>query len=117
MSVSTSTQEVIDLQKWWMGELKQITGKLMAQEEKRQGKANAKRDAALADFRNKDEILDAYGFGCITEKQKDKLMDLWDQREAQSCPDRVYEMRIGLLREFYDLAKGIVRDNGGEVQT
>ena len=31
---SLSTQEVIDLQKWWMEELKQITRKLMDKEEK-----------------------------------------------------------------------------------
>ena len=28
-----STQELIDLQKWWLGELSQITRKLMDQEE------------------------------------------------------------------------------------
>lgn len=117
MNVSTSTQEVIDLQKWWMGELKKITGKLMEQEEKRQGRSNAKADKALEDFRSKDDILDAYGFGCITEKQKDRLMDLWDRREREAEPDRTYQMRIELLQEFYQLAKDIIRNNGGEVIT
>ena len=115
MNVSPSTQEVIDLQKWWLGELSKITGKLMEQEEKRQGRSNAKADKALEDFRNRDDILDAYGFGCITEKQKDRLMDLWDKREQEAEPDRVYQLRIGLLQEFYQLAKDIIRNNGGEV--
>ena len=112
---SMSTAELIELQKWWLGELSQITRKLMDQEEKRQNKSNAKRDKALEDFRKRDDILDAYGFGCITEKQKDRLMDLWDEREKQSIPDQVYQDRIGLITEFYELAKGIIRDNGGEV--
>ena len=42
-------------------------------------------------------------------------MDLWDEREKQSIPDQVYQDRIGLITEFYELAKGIIRDNGGEV--
>ena len=107
----------IRLREWWMGELKKITGKLMEQEEKRQGRSSAKADKALADFRNRDEILDAYGFGCITEKQKDRLMDLWDRRERETEPDRTYQLRIGLLQEFYQLAKDIIRNNGGEVST
>ena len=110
-----STQELIDLQKWWLGELSQITRKLMEQEEKRQNKSNAKRERALEDFRKREDILDAYGFGCITEKQKDRLMDLWDEREKQSIPDKVYQDRIGLVSEFYELAKDIIRNNGGEV--
>jgi len=110
-----SKQELIDLQKWWLGELSQITRKLMEQEEKRQNKSNAKRERALEDFRKREDILDAYGFGCITEKQKDRLMDLWDEREKQSIPDKVYQDRIGLVSEFYELAKDIIRNNGGEV--
>ena len=112
-----STQELIDLQKWWLGELSQITRKLMEQEEKRQNKSNAKREKALEDFRKREDILDAYGFGCITEKQKDRLMDLWDEREKQSEPDKLYQDRIGLVSEFYELAKEIIRRNGGEVHT
>jgi len=109
-----SSQEVIDLQKWWLGELQIITKKLMDQEEKRQAKSNAKRDKALEDYRNKDDILDAYGLGCITERQKDRLMDLWDQREQAAMPDKVYQNRIGLVQEYYQLAKDIIRNNGGE---
>lgn len=111
---SLSTQEVIDLQKWWMEELKQITRKLMDKEEKRQGKSSAKLDKALEDFRSKDDILDAYGFGCITEKKKDRLMDLWDKREGNAMPDKTYQNRLALVQEYYQMAKEIIRNNGGE---
>ena len=115
--MSMSTAEVIELQKWWLGELAKITRKLMDQEEKRQSKSNTKRDKALEDYRNKNEILDAYGMGCITEKQMDRLMDMWDEREQQTAPDKAYQDRITLVSEFYEMAKEIIRNNGGEVHT
>ena len=106
----TGHQEVIALQTWWMGEIKAITKKVMAQEEKRQDRNRQKTDELLADYQSKDEILDAYGFGCITERQKDKLMDLWDQREEKTRPDSLSERKLKLLSELYEDAKKVIRD-------
>ena len=106
-----STQDVIALQTWWLGELKKLTAKVMQEEDKRQLKVRSKTDALLADFQSKGEILDAYGFGCITEKQKDRLMDLWDKREDASFPARMYGMKLDLLQEMYETAKGVISDS------
>ena len=106
----TEHQEVIALQTWWMGEIKAITKKVMAQEEKRQDRSRLKAEELLADYRSKGEILDAYGFGYITEKQKDRLMDLWDRREESTRPDRLSERKLTLLSELFEDAKRIIRD-------
>ena len=42
---------------------------------------NAPRFAKLAEYDRRDDIREAYGMGYITEKQADKLEDLWDERE------------------------------------
>ena len=107
------TKQVIDLQKWWISEISRITREVIMQEEKRENRRNAKRDAALADFSKESDILDAYGFGCITERQKDRLMDLWQQREAERIPDQMYQAKLDLLTEFFNMARQIILDNGG----
>ena len=53
--------------------------------------------ADLADYKSEDEILDAYGYDCITEKQYDRLIDLWRKREkfvddSGRFSDRVTEL-------------------------
>lgn len=37
--------------------------------------------ADLADYKSENEILDAYGYDCITEKEYDRLIALWRKRE------------------------------------
>lgn len=104
------TKEVIELQTWWLGELQKLTQKVMDEEDKRQKKAKAKSEDKLADYKSREEIRDAYGYGCITEKQMEKLMDMWDERENGMQPDRLYESKIQLLSEFYQLAKRVIDD-------
>ena len=106
----TSKQEVIALQTWWLGEVKKITGKVIREEDGRQERAKAKSEDMLADYRSQGEILDAYGMGCITARQKDRLMDLWEKREAAAEPGRLYKMKIQLLTEMYETAKQIIKD-------
>lgn len=103
----------IELQTWWLGELQKLTQKVIDEEDKRQKKAKAKSNDKLADYNSRDEIRDAYGYGCITEKQMEKLMDMWDERENGMKPDRLYESKLQLLSEFYQLAKRVIEDAGG----
>ena len=43
----------------------------------------------------------------------EKLMDMWDERENGMQPDRLYESKLQLLSEFYQLAKRVIEDAGG----
>ena len=103
-------KETIALQKWWLGELQKITQKTMNEEDRRQERAKAKNEDKLADYNSRDEIRDAYGYGFITEKQMDKLLDMWDERENGAQPDSLYQRKITLLSEFYQLAKQVIQD-------
>ena len=105
-----NSKNVIALQTWWLGELKKITNKVMKAESKRQEKEKAKNYDLLADYKSETEILDAYGVGYITERKKDKLLDLWEKRESMTGEDPLYQMKINLLSEFYQTAKRIIED-------
>ena len=103
-----NSKTIVTVQNWWMKELQQLTKKVMLEEEKRQNKVLKKYNDALADYASTDQILDAYGFGCITERKKDKLLDLWEQREQAMYHDEVYQMKLDLLSELYQVSKNIV---------
>lgn len=105
-----NTKTVIALQEWWLGELKALTQKVMNQEDKRQERVRAKNDVLLADYTSAGQIQDAYGFGCITERQYNKLMRLWEEREAAEQPGELYRMKIALLQELYHTAKQVLSD-------
>ena len=110
-----NNKETIQLQKWWLGELQKLTQKVMNEEDRRQERAKAKNEDRLADYNSRDEIRDAYGYGFITEKQMEKLMDLRDERENGAQPDSLYQRKIKLLSEFYQLAKQVIKDAGGDL--
>ena len=106
-------KDVIQLHKWWMNELRIITKKVMEREDKRKTRAMLKNADALADYASRNEIIDAYGFGYITERKKDKLLDMWDEAEAGG--DDLYNMKIDLLQELYQESQTVMRDLGQEV--
>ena len=108
----THEQNVISLQLWWIGQLKKIIKAEMDAEEKRKAREMAKNFKALEEYRSEDEILDAYGFGCITEKKKDKLIDLWMKREKADQEDPLYRDKMLLLNELYTTAKRILKEEG-----
>ena len=108
----THDQKVISLQTWWMGELKKITQAVMDAEAKRQAKQMKKEYHELEDFRSENDIIDAYGFGCITERKKDHLIDLWMRREEGQAEDPLYRMKLALLEELYQTAKRIAEEYG-----
>ena len=106
-------KEKIRLQQWWMEQLRELTRKVMKEEEKRQAKAAAKAASALGEYTSRDDILEAYGFGSITERQRDKLLDMWD--EVNENGSGLYDAKIALLQDAYQEAQGIMRDLGQEV--
>ena len=99
--------ETVKLHKWWMSELQKITQKVVEQEEKRKVKEEKKYKELLADYESREQIIDAYGYGCITEKQLNKLLDIWDKVKENS--NSQYQAKIDLLQDFYEESKEIVR--------
>lgn len=68
--------------------------------------------ADLAEYRNREDIRDAYGWDIISEKEMDRLMHLWDIREkyvsdSGKFEDRVTEMVTRAMNsigeEYHDL--------------
>lgn len=98
----------IKLQQWWMNELQKLTDKCLRQEQTRQEKVRQKNETALSDYRSKGEILDAYGCGIITERKKDKLLDLWE--ETNETTNELHERKINLLWELYNDAKRVLEE-------
>lgn len=104
----------IKLQKWWMEELRSITRKVMAQEDKRQARIKKKSMDMLGSYEIEkvEDIDELYGYGVITEKKRDKLIDLWEKGLET---DEMYEAKIQLLQDAYSEAQEIMRSLGQEV--
>ena len=108
-------KQVIALQRWWLGELREITRKAMKAEEKRIEQARAKTAKILGDaeIEKREDIDELYAYGVISSKKRDRLLDMWDQ--ANETENSLYEAKISLLQEAYTEAKNILRDHGQEV--
>jgi hypothetical protein len=85
----------------------------MKEEEKRQENAKKKCFHLLGEYSSIDDINEAYGVGNITEKQRDRLVDLWER--ANDGGDPLYEAKITLLQEAYEEAQRIMQELGQEV--
>lgn len=101
--------EKIKLQIWWQAELRELTRKVIAQEEKRQEKARKKAASIFADFaiERREDIDDLYAYGAITNKKREKLIDLWEHGQQQ---DGLYQGKINLLQDAFAESQNIVRD-------
>jgi hypothetical protein len=54
-------------------------------------------DTAYTDldgYGSRDDIAEAYGYGDITDAERDRLWDLWDGRELARTANKRYEDRI-----------------------
>ena len=104
------SREIVALQSWWMGQLQSLTQKVMAEEEKRQEKARRHGAKMLGDLciERREDIDDLYGYGAITEKKRDKLVEVW---ESRTKPDSLYDAKIALLKDCYHEAKQIMQEN------
>ena len=104
----------IKLQRWWMEQLREITRKTMQAEDKRQQKARAKAVKELANFsiERREDIDDLYGYGVITDRKREKLIELFD---GMVNHDELYQAKIDLLQDAYAEAQQVMRDLGQEV--
>ena len=104
----------IQLQRWWMEQLRVITRKVMENESKRQEKEKKKTAKMIGDLEIEklSDIDDLYGYGVITEKHRERLIDAFEKSKE---PDEMYEAKIELLQEAYTEAQRIMRDLGQEV--
>ena len=109
MGMVLSDQEVIDLQKWWKKEISKITQKLMDEEGKRQDRIKQKNAQLLGEYQTETDVMEAYGYGMITEKKKDKLLDLLQESQAAE-PGRMYKAKMELLTEAYGNAVAIINE-------
>lgn len=102
-------KQVITLQTWWMGELKALTQKVLKEEEKRQARIRKKNEQILGSFdiERREDIDDLYAYGTITDKKREKLIDLWEQQQA---PDEMHQAKIDMLQEMFQQAKEIIRE-------
>jgi hypothetical protein len=109
----TDVQKV-KLQRWWMEQLREITRKTMQAEDKRQQKAREKATKELADLsiERREDIDDLYGYGVITDRKREKLIELFD---GMVNHDELYQAKIDLLQEFYSEAHRVMLDLGQEV--
>lgn len=98
----------IRLQEWWLEQIKNLTQRVMNQEDKRIEKIKAKNAALLGDLsiERREDIDDLYGYGVITEKKRDKLIDLWE--EMDGATNALYDAKIELLQDAYREAKEIL---------
>lgn len=106
--MTVEDKDIVALQTWWMGELKELTRKVMEQEEKRQARERKQSEKMMGDYRTYADIQDAYGMGVITERKRDKLMDLLEKANPEE--DRIYRMKLDMLREMYQIAKNAVEE-------
>ena len=99
----------IKLQKWWQEELRELTRNVIAKEEKRQERASKKAAAMFGDLaiERREDIDDLYAYGEITDRKREKLIDLWEQWQQH---DWLYEEKVKLIQEAYSESLGIVRD-------
>lgn len=113
--MSVYTKDMIALQEWWIGEVNALTQKVITTEEKRQAKMSANAAKQLGEYRTYNDIQEAYGVGVITERKRDKLMDLLE--EANPEEDRLYRMKLELLQEVVAIANRVIEDQKfGEVE-
>ena len=96
------------LRRWWIGEIKDLTARVTAEEEKRQNRERKKAEKLLGEYRTYADAQDAYGCGVITERQFDRIVNLLEQ--SQPVESDLYRAKIELLTELYQEQKKILDD-------
>ena len=70
--------------------------------------------AKLNDYERREDIQDAYGWDCISEKERDNLEALWDEREQirNKVDDNGFykDLVTDALREAYDVLVDLWED-------
>lgn len=81
--------------------------KKLAARSKRQAEELATLFAELDEYRSPDEIMDAYGYDVITERERDRLLGLWDTREQARRNNGIYTDRV---MEMLEIARRCIGD-------
>lgn len=107
--MSVFTKDNLALQDWWIHEIEALLDKVVKTEEKRTARLKANAEKQMGeDFRTYTDIQDAYGMGIITERKRDRLMDLLEQSKPE--PDRLYPMKLDMLGELLNTARRVIED-------
>jgi hypothetical protein len=101
-----NTADKINLQEWWLEELRLLIQKVEAKEKKRYENAKKKCASMLEDYSSVDDINEAYGVGNITARKRDMLLDLWERAEVNL--DELYQAKLEMLQDFRNEAKQII---------
>ena len=105
-------KERIKAQEWWVKQLKLLTWKVIGQEAKRRERVQQKNADALSEYKNANEIQEAYGMGIITEKKYEKLLDMWE--ESYGSESKTYEYEVDILEDVFQEAKRVLEELKGE---
>lgn len=96
----------IEMRRWFIKELQELTHKIMKEEEKRQERERKQAEKRLGEYRTYNDLQDAYGCGVITEKQFDRLATLLER--SRPVESRLYKAKRELLEELYTEQKEIL---------
>ena len=80
---------------------------------------HAPRFKKLEEYDRREDILEAYGVGYITQSQADRLEDLWDEREKlkEMSTDGVYsDLVTECLRQAGQFVAGLFEDEIGDYE-
>ena len=96
----TRDQE-IQLRKWWMDQLRELTGKLITAQARKEDAERLKAQKQLGEFSTYTDIQDAYAYGTISEAKRDKLLDLLEKKDGAPTEDEMFRLKIDFLQEDY----------------
>ena len=80
---------------------------------------NSPRFRKIAEYDRREDILEAYGCGIITESEADRLEDLWDEREhlKEMSVDGVYsDMVTECIEQAKNFVMGLFEDEIGDYE-
>lgn len=103
----TRDQEIM-LRKWWMEQLKGITGKLMNAEARRIEAERVKAQKQLGDFQTENDVQEAYAYGQITDAKREKLLDLLEKKDSTAAESEMYRLKLDFLKEDFQHQKELI---------
>lgn len=101
-------EEEIQVRKWWLDQLKEITRKVMDAEDRRVERERVKAQKQLGEYQTENDIQEAYAYGMITDAKRDKLLDLLEKADFNPAEDRMYRLKIDFLQEDFQNQKEII---------
>ena len=103
----TRDQE-IQLRKWWMDHLRELTGKLITAQARKEDAERLKAQKQLGDYQTENDIQEAYAYGMITDAKRDKLLDLLEKKDGAPTEDEMFRLKIDFLQEDFQHQKELL---------